>query len=64
VIAEARAVLAHHRQTDQASSPQHDPAHPPLAASRHDRMSPRQDRPARSCCGRPMQHCTCAQASG
>jgi hypothetical protein len=63
VIAEARAILAHHRRTDQASSP-HDPAHPHLAASVHDRMSPRQDRPARSCCGSPMQQCACAEASG
>jgi hypothetical protein len=64
VIAEARAILAHHRQTDQASSPPHDPAHPHLAASLHDRMSPRQDRPARSCCGSPMRQCTCAEAPG
>ena len=63
VIAEARSILAHYKQAAPATSPQRDPAHPHLAASLLDRMSPRQDRPARSCCGGPMQQCTCAEAS-
>ena len=64
VMAEARAVLAHHRHTAPATPPQRVPPHSRLAAAPHDRMPNRQNRTARPCCGRPLQQCTCAAGSG
>jgi hypothetical protein len=63
VMAEARAILAHYRHAAQATPPQRDPTRSRLAAALYDRMSTRQDRTAQSCCGRPLQQCTCAAGS-
>jgi hypothetical protein len=63
VMAEARAILARHKQAAQATPLQH-PAHPQRAAPLHDRMSTGQNHMARPCCGRPVQQCACAGASG
>jgi hypothetical protein len=64
VLAEARAILARHRQAAQATPPQRDPASPQPAVPLHDRVSTGQHHMARPCCGRPMQQCACAGASG
>lgn len=63
VMAEARAILAHYRHAAQVTPPQRDPAPSRLAAGLRDRMSPGHNRTARSCCGRPLQQCTCAAGS-
>lgn len=64
VMAEARAILARQRQAAQATALQLDPAHLQPAAPLHERMSTGQNCMARPCCGRPMQQCACAGASG
>ena len=64
VTAEARAILAHHRHTAQATPPQRDPTRSRLAAALCGRMPTGHNRTAWSCCGRPLQQCTCATGSG
>jgi hypothetical protein len=64
VVAEARAVLARHRHTARATPPQRDPTGSRLAAALSGRMPAGQNRTTRSCCGRPLQQCTCAAGSG
>jgi hypothetical protein len=64
VMAEARAILARHTQAAQATPPQRDPANSQPATPLHDRVSTGQNHMARPCCGRPMQQCACAGASG
>jgi hypothetical protein len=64
VMAEARAILARHTQAAQATPPQRDPANWQPTAPLHDRVSTGQSQMARPCCGRPMQQCACAGASG
>ena len=64
VMTEARAILARHRQAAPAAPPEHDRAHPQIAAPLHDRISPNRNSTARSCCAGPMRQCTCTGASG
>jgi hypothetical protein len=64
VVAEARAILAHHRQAAPATPLQRGPARSRLAAALYDRMPAGQNRTARSCCGRSIQQCPCAAGSG
>ena len=64
VLAEARAILAHYRHGAQATPPQRDSTRSRLAAWLYGRMPTGHDRTARSCCGRPLQQCTCAAGSG
>jgi hypothetical protein len=64
VIAEARAILARHRQTAQPTPPQRHPASPQPATLLYDRVSTGQNHMPRPCCGRPMQQCACAGAPG
>jgi len=64
VLAEARAILSHYRHTAPAAPPRRDSTRSRLAAWLYGRMPTGQDRTARSCCGRPLQQCTCAAGSG
>ena len=64
VVAEARAILAHYRHAAHATPPQRDQARSRLAAALYDRMPTEHSRTTRSCCGRPLQQCTCAAGSG
>jgi hypothetical protein len=64
VVAEARAILAHYRHAARATPPQRGPARSRLAAALYDRMPTGHTRTSRSCCGRPLQQCTCAAGSG
>lgn len=64
VLAEARAILARHKQLAQETSLQRDPAPPAASSSLHAGASTRQDPMAPPCCGRPVQQCACARVSG
>ena len=64
VITEARTILAQHRHGARAAPHQRDPTRSRLAAWLYDRVPAEHDRTARSCCGRPLQQCTCPAGSG
>ena len=63
VIAEARAILARHRHTAQATPRRRGLARSRRAAARYGHTTAGRNRTARSCCGRSLQQCACAVAS-
>jgi hypothetical protein len=64
VVTEARATLAHHRQTAQPTPTHHRPARPGWAASPRGHATAGRDGAAQSCCARSMQPCACAAGPG